>query len=391
MSEFSNNIVAALRTVLPKEKEFYPLHEPTFSGNEMKYVQDCVATAWVSSVGKYVDTFEEMLAAFTGTRRAIAVANGTAALHICLILAGVESGDEVLCPALTFVATANAIAYCGAVPHLVDSEMRTLGVDPAKLKEHLKAIAEIKNGECYNKITGRRIKSLIVMHTFGHPVDLDPILEICNEYKIKLIEDAAESIGSYYKGVHTGNHGLISSLSFNGNKTITTGGGGAIITNDEELGKLAKHITTTAKRPHKWEFYHDMIGYNYRMPNLNAALGCAQMETLPELLKKKKQVADNYKKAFAGIEGIAFYDEPPFGKSNFWLNLIMLSKENALERDNVLAATNDAGIMTRPAWLLMQKLPMYKDSPRMDLSVAEDIETRLINIPSSPNLAGKGY
>jgi len=387
----SSQVVEAIRKNCPDPEKFYPLHEPTFGGNEMKYTQDCVATAWVSSVGKYVDTFEEMLATFTGTKRAIAVANGTAALHICLILAGVKNDDEVLCPALTFVATANAIAYCGAIPHFVDSEMKTLGVDPLKLKEYLKSIAQIKDGECYNKLTGRRIKSLIVMHAFGHPVDLDPIVEICNEYNIPLIEDAAESIGSYYKRVHTGNRGIISSLSFNGNKTITTGGGGAIITNDEELGKLAKYITTTAKKPHKWEFYHDMIGYNYRMPNINAALGCAQMETLSDLLSKKKQVADNYKKAFAGIEGVEFYDEPSFGKSNFWLNLIILSKENAMERDAVLAATNDAGIMTRPAWILMQKLPMYKDCPRMDLSVAEDIEARLINIPSSPNLAGKSY
>ena len=391
MSKLSDSIVEALRTNCPDHEKFYPLHEPTFGESEMKYTQDCVATAWVSSVGKYVDTFEDMLAAFTGTKRAIAVANGTAALHICLILAGVERDDEVLCPALTFVATANAIAYCGAIPHFVDSEMKTLAVDPVKLKVYLKSNAEVKNGECYNKLTGRRIKGLIVMHPFGHPADLDPILEVCNEYNIPLIEDAAESIGSYYKGVHTGNHGIISSLSFNGNKTITTGGGGAIITNDEELGRLAKYITTTAKKPHRWEFYHDMLGYNYRMPNINAALGCGQMEALPELLKKKKQVADMYKNAFSGISGVEFYDEPIYGKSNFWLNLIMLSKENAMERDTILAATNDAGIMTRPAWILMNKLPMYKDCPKMDLAVAEDIEARLINIPSSPNLAKESY
>jgi perosamine synthetase len=383
----SHDIIELLRVNCPDSTKFYPLHEPTFAGNEIKYTNDCIATGWVSSAGKYVDLFEEKLAEFIGAKKAIAVSNGTAALHICLLLAGVSEGDEVLCPALTFIATANAISYCFATPHFVDSEYKTLGVDPKKLKEYLEGIAQIKGNECFNKNTGKRIKALVVMHTFGHAVDLDPIVDICKEYKITLIEDAAESLGSKYKGIHTGNYGLISSLSFNGNKTITTGGGGAIITNDEALGKLAKHMTTTAKIAHKWEFYHDMVGYNYRMPNLNAALGVAQMEILPDLLAKKKIVAKNYEVVFSGFEGAEFFIKPEFSDSNYWLNLILLSRGNIPERDNVLEATNTAGIMTRPAWMLMQKLPMYKDCPHDDLSVAEDLEQRLINIPSSPNLA----
>jgi len=385
--DLASRITDAIINVLPKGKSFYPLHEPTFAGNEIKYTSDCIETGWVSSAGKYVEIFEEKLAEFTGTKRAIAVSNGTAALHVCLLLANVSPGDEVLCPALTFVATANAIAYCFATPNFVDSGYTTLGVDPLKLKEYLGRISIIKGDECFNKNTGKRIKALVVMHTFGHSVDLGPIIEICKAYKITLIEDAAESLGTKYKGVHTGNSGLLSSLSFNGNKTITTGGGGAIITNDEALGKLAKHITTTAKLAHKWEFYHDMVGYNYRMPNLNAALGVAQMEILPSLLAKKKTVAKRYQQAFSGFEGAEFFAQPEFSDSNYWLNLILLSKGNSGERDNILEATNAAGIMTRPAWLLMQKLPMYKDCPHDDLSVAEDLEARLINIPSSPNLA----
>jgi perosamine synthetase len=386
-NDLASKIVDALRTVLPPDKGFIPLHEPTFAGNEIKYTEECIKTGWVSSAGKYVDLFEEKLADFTGAKRAIAVSNGTAALHVCLLLAGVVPGDEVLCPALTFIATANAISYCSATPHFIDSGYDTLGVDPAKLKDYLKHISEIKQSECYNRITGKRIGALVVMHTFGHSVDLEPIIDICKEYKIKLIEDAAESLGSKYKGVHTGNFGIISSLSFNGNKTITTGGGGAVITNDESLGKLAKHITTTAKRAHKWEFYHDMVGYNYRMPNLNAALGVAQMEILPGLLDKKKIVAGRYQKAFSELPGAEFFLQPEFSDSNYWLNVILLSKGNARERDNVLEATNSAGFMTRPAWMLMSKLPMYNNCPHDDLTVAEDLESRIINIPSSPNLA----
>lgn len=382
----TENILSAMREVLPANREFIPLHEPSFVGNEKAYVTECIETGWVSSVGKFVDTFEQNLAEFCESKRAIAVANGTAALHVCLLLAGVKYGDEVLCPSLTFIATANAISYCGAFPHFVDSEETSLGVDADKLDAYLKDIVTFKDNEPYNKNTGRRLATLVVMHAFGHPVDLDKIAEVCDKYKLKLIEDAAESLGSYYKGKHTGNRGIISSLSFNGNKTITTGGGGAIITNDEELGKLAKHITTTAKMPHRWEFRHDMVGFNYRMPNLNAALGTAQLESLPEFLRRKRALAERYAEAFKDVKGVKFFTEPSYGKSNYWLNLIMLDKENIDLRDNILAATNDSGMMTRPAWTLMHKLPMYAHCPKADVSTAEDIEARLINIPSSPNL-----
>jgi len=383
-AEFSiEAVLAALRSVLPSGKPFVPLHEPSFSGNEWAYVKECLDTGWVSSVGKFVDRFEEELAAYTGVKRAIAVVNGTAALHVCLLLAGVRSGDEVLMPALTFIATANAVSYCGAIPHFIDSEERTLGLDPHKLGSYLDDIAEVREGGCYNRLTGRRIKAVVPMHTFGHPVDLDPMCEVCGRFGIELIEDAAESLGSFYKGRHTGHWGLLSALSFNGNKTITTGGGGAILTNDEELGRLAKHITTTAKVPHRWEFNHDMAGYNYRMPNINAALGCAQLEQLHGFLAAKRDLAERYRKAFTHISGIHFFKEPANSQSNYWLNTLLTNEEYADQRDALLAVTNDAGIMTRPLWTLMHKLPMYADCPKMDLSVAESLERRLINIPSS--------
>jgi perosamine synthetase len=326
------------------------------------------------------------VAEFTDARFAVAVSNGSSALHIALLLSGVETGDEVICPALSFIATANAISYCNATPHFADSSYENLGLDAEKLASHLQEIAEIRNGKTYNKLTGKRIAAIVPMHTFGHSVDLDAILHICNTWKIPLVEDAAESLGSYYKGKHTGNHGLISCLSFNGNKTITTGGGGAIITNDEALGKLAKHITTTAKVPHKWAFVHDMVAYNYRMPNLNAALGCAQMETLPGLLEKKRKLADKYQSVFQDFVEADFFAQPKYSDSNYWLNTIILKPEFKDQRDKILDYTNENGVMTRPAWTLMTKLPMYKNCPKSDLSVALDLEQRMINIPSSPNL-----
>ena len=382
-----NAIVAALRQVLPGDRDFLPLHEPRFSGNEWSYLKQCLDTGWVSSVGAFVDRLEADLAEFAGVKRAIAVVNGTAALHICLLLAGVEAGDEVLMPALTFIATANAVSYCGAIPHFVDSEERTLGLDPARLGEHLAEIAELRADGCYNRGTGRRIRAVVPMHTFGHPVDLDPLAEICRRYRIELIEDAAESLGSFYKGRHTGNWGRVSALSFNGNKIITTGGGGAILTNDEELAARAKHLTTTAKVPHRWEFNHDLVGYNYRLPNLNAALGCAQLEQLPGFLAQKRLLAGRYREAFRGVTGVRFVCEPEFACSNYWLNALLLDEERAGERDRLLALTNDSGIMTRPAWTLMHKLPMFADCPRMELPVALSLERRLVNIPSSADLA----
>ena len=383
-------VLNILNRVIGQTDKFVSLHEPTFIGNEWGYVKECLDTGWVSSVGSYVDRFEKILAEYTGVKRAIAVVNGTAALHICLVLAGVEADDEVLLPTLTFVATPNAINYCGAIPHFVDSEEATLGLDPHKLADYLSEITEIRGGDCFNRKTGRRIKAVVPMHTYGHPVDLDPLLETCERFKLVLIEDAAESLGSYYKGKHTGQWGKLSALSFNGNKVITTGGGGAILTNDEELGTLAKHLTTTAKVPHKWEFSHDMVGYNYRLPNINAALGCAQLEQLSGFLQRKRELADAYRQEFSEMKGIQFFSEPEHTRSNYWLNALLLDDANSNQRDELLTLTNGAGVMTRPTWTLMHKLPMFKDCPRMDLSVAKNLERRLINIPSSASL-GRDY
>lgn len=380
-------IIAATRSVIGARKGFVPLHEPEFCGREREYVADCVDTGWVSSVGSYVDQIEVDLARITGVRRAIATANGTAALHICLLLAGVEPRDEVLVPALSFVATANAVAYCGAVPHFVDSEAVSLGIDAAKLDLHLREVAEIREGVCHNRITGVPIRALVVMHVFGHPSDLDALQDVARRWHIALVEDAAESLGSSYAGVHTGNRGVVSALSFNGNKLVTTGGGGAILTNDEALGVRAKHLTTTARTAHRWNFVHDEIGYNYRMPNLNAALGCAQLERLDDMLARKRVLAGRYAAAFDGVPHADFLVEPAGTRSNYWLNAIVLAPAAAKERDAVLDALNADGMMARPVWTLMHRLPMYAFAPRSDLSVAEDLESRIINLPSSPNLA----
>lgn len=378
-----DGIINAIKSVMPHHAGPVSLHEPSLGGNEWAYVKDCLDSTWVSYAGRYVDQFESMLADFTGVKKVVAVVNGTAALHMALKLVGVEPGDEVLVPALTFVATANAVTYLSATPHFVDSEERTLGLDPGKLKDYLKNIAQVDSDGCINKFSGRRIKAVIPVHVFGHPVDLDPLIEICQAYKINMVEDAAESLGSYYQGRHTGNWGKLSILSFNGNKTVTTGGGGAIITNDERLGKLAKHLTSTAKTPHRWEYKHDVIGYNYRLPNINAALGCAQMEQLPKFLEQKRGLANRYQNAFQGIGGLRFFSEPSFAKSNYWLNVLLLDEAFAEKREVVLEKTNDNGIMTRPAWTLMNELPMFKDCPAMDLDCAENLSKRLINIPSS--------
>lgn len=379
-------VLEGLRTVLSPGQGAYPLHEPYFGGNEWAYVRDCIDTGWVSSVGRYVDLFEEQLATYTGVKRAVAVVNGTAALHICLQLVGVKPGDEVLIPALTFVATANAVVYCGATPHLVDSEEKTLGIDPRKLADYLYEISEIRDGVCINKQTRRPIRAVVPMHTYGHPVDLDPLVEVCSRFSLGLIEDAAESLGSFYKGKHTGHWGRVTALSFNGNKTITTGGGGAILTNDVALGAFAKHLTTTAKCPHQWAFNHDMVGYNYRLPNINAALGCAQLEQLPIFLKKKRGLAETYQRVFSGINGVSFFVEPEFAHSNYWLNVLLLDEKHTSQRETLLESTNTCGIMTRPTWTLMHQLPMFRHCPMMNLDVAESLQRRLINIPSSAGL-----
>lgn len=374
-------VLAALRRVTGNAPA--PLHAPEFKGNEWVYLKECLDSTFVSSVGQFVDRFEAELAGFTGAQHVIAVVNGTAALHVALLLAGVKREDEVLVPALTFVATANAICYCGAVPHLVDAEPKTLGVDAIRLYEYLRANTEQVNGQCINKATGRVIRALVPMHTFGHPSDIEGLLKLAVDFKLALIEDAAESLGSYYHGRHTGSFGLIGTLSFNGNKTITTGGGGALLINDRELALRAKHLTTTAKLPHVWEYQHDEIGFNYRLPNINAALGCAQLERLPRLLADKRNLYELYRAALAGVTGVSLFVEPHGCISNYWLQALVLDRANADERDALLAATNSEGIMTRPVWTLMHRLAPFAGVPRMDLSCAEDLEQRIINIPSS--------
>jgi aminotransferase in exopolysaccharide biosynthesis len=302
------------------------------------------------------------------------------------MLAGVEQGDEVLVPALSFVATANAVAHCGASPHFVDSEEKTLGINAAKLHDYLEASTERLGGATVNKATGCVIRAMVPMHTFGHPVDLDGIAEVAREFGIAMVEDAAESLGSYYHDRHTGTVGILGTFSFNGNKTITTGGGGAIVTNDAELARRAKHLTTTAKLPHQWEYRHDEVGYNYRMPNINAALGCAQLEQLPGFLVDKRRLYGKYADAFADLDGLILFAEPAGCRSNYWLQTLLLDEEHARLRDAVLKATNDAGVMTRPAWVLLNELPMYRGCPAMDLTVAQSLSRRLINIPSSSNI-----
>jgi aminotransferase in exopolysaccharide biosynthesis len=362
------------------------LHEPSFSGNEWLYLKECLDSTFVSSVGKFVDRFEADLALYTGAKHAIAVVNGTAALHIALKLAGVESEHEVLTPALTFVATANAVTYCGAIPHFIDSETTNLGIDLEKLREYLLLNTEQQNASCVNRTSGRVIKAIIPMHAFGHPVDLNGLLDLADQFNLAVVEDAAESLGSFYRGQHTGTFGLLGTLSFNGNKTITTGGGGAILTNNSELARKAKHLTTTAKLPHTWEYCHDQIAYNYRMPNLNAALGCAQLEGLNEALLSKRRLFELYAAAFSDLEGVDLVSEPEHCKSNYWLQTLLLDREHSKSRNKILETTNAAGYMTRPAWTLMHELIPFKNCPRMDLRGATDLSMRLINIPSSSNL-----
>ena len=383
-ADLADQVITAIRAVVgtgPVE-----LHEPSFSGNEWLYLKECLDSTFVSSVGKFVDRFELDLANFTGARHVVAVINGTAALHIALKLAGVQAGDEVLIPSLTFVATANAVTYCNATPHFVDSEAVTLGVDAAKLRDYLISHTDQRAGQCINRATGQVIRVLVTMHTFGHPVDVEGLLAIAHDFNITLVEDAAESLGSYYHGQHTGTFGLLGTLSFNGNKTITTGGGGAILTNDSALARHAKHLTTTAKLPHAWEYRHDEIGYNYRLPNLNAALGCAQLEQLPTMLAAKRELFARYQNYFSQVVGVKLMAEPAQSQSNYWLQTLLLNADHADQRDAVLKATNDAGFMTRPAWILMNELAPYKDCPRMDLATAQSLTQRLINIPSSSGL-----
>lgn len=374
-------IVQAIRSVVGEGNAV--LHEPRFAGNEWIYLKDCLDSTFVSSVGRYVDRFEADLAAFTGARHAVAVVNGTAALHVALQLAGVQAEDEVLMPALTFVATANAVAYCGATPHFVDSEERTLGLDPQALRDYLRATTELRGGNCVNLATGRVIRAVIPMHAFGHPVDIEGVLALARDFRLEVVEDATESLGSTVHGKHAGTFGRMGVLSFNGNKVITTGGGGAILTDDPELAKHAKHLTTTAKLPHRWAYVHDEIGYNYRLPNINAALGCAQLEQLAGFVEAKRRLYERYQTAFADIPEARILVEPEGCRSNYWLQTLLLEESAADLRDELLQVTNDAGLMTRPVWMLMHSLPPYRACPSMPLPVSESLEKRIINLPSS--------
>ena len=375
-----SHIINHIKSLFPNQS-FIPLHEPRFIGNEKKYVADAIDSTFVSSVGAYVNRFEEMMQDITGAKYAIATVNGTAALHMALIVAGVKQGDEVLSQDLTFIATANAISYIGAKPVFLDIDRKTLGLSAEKLEAFLQEFGQRADGATFNSKTGNRIAACVPMHSFGFPCEIDRIAAICQEWNIPLVEDAAESLGSYYKGKHTGDFGLLGTFSFNGNKTVTCGGGGAIVTNDERIAKLAKHLTTQAKTPHAWEFNHDYIGYNYRMPNLNAALACAQLEQLNVFVENKRELAENYKNFFEGIEEIEFVAESKDAKANYWLNTLLL--ESKEERDSFLAEANNNGVMTRPAWTLMHKLPMFQDCLWVDLEVSQWVEDRLVNIPSS--------
>ncbi len=379
----AREIVEALRSVAPNGGL---LHAPTLEGNAWAYVKKCLDTGWVSTAGAFVERFEAMLCEVTGAAHAITTVNGTAALHAGLMLAGVGPEDEVIVPALSFVAPANAVAYVGAVPHFADCEERTMGIDPARLASYLEEIAEPRDGGCLNRRTGRRIAALICVHVFGHPADLDALSEVCARFGITLIEDAAESLGTLYKGRHTGCDGLLAALSFNGNKIATTGGGGAILTDDAALADEARHMTTTAKLPHAWEFDFDRIGYNYRLPNINAALGCAQLECLEAFVARKRALAEAYRRAFAGVAGVRVFEEPDFARGNYWLNVILIDRDRASAKDAVLETLNQAGFQSRPAWKPLHRLPMFAECPRMELPLAEDLYARLINIPSGAGL-----
>jgi aminotransferase in exopolysaccharide biosynthesis len=387
MSKEFQSVVDFTRSVFGDA--FIPLHRPVFEGNERAYLVDCIDSNFVSSVGARVTEFEQLVAAFCGAKYAIATVNGTAALHVALELVGVHRDDEVLTQALSFVATCNAVSYTGARPVFVDVDRDTMGMSPVALRAFLTAHAERREGQAFNKSTGRRFAACVPMHTFGHPCRIEEIAAVCADYGIPLVEDAAESLGSYVGSRHTGTFGKLGTLSFNGNKVITTGGGGMIITDDEQLAKRAKHITTTAKIPHPYEFAHDEVGYNYRMPNLNAALGCAQMERLPEFLAVKADVAERYRE-FCSSSGFTFVAARDGTTSNFWLNALVM--ESVQERDAFLKFTNDQGVMTRPIWKLMTALPMFAHCQHDGLANSHWLEERIVNIPSSvPDHALKAF
>ena len=376
--------LAVLKSVLGESGSSpIALHEPNIGQRENELVSKCLSSGWVSSVGEYISEFETGLAKFTNSKHAIAIVNGTAALHLALHAVGVKPGDEVLVPTLSFVATANSVSHCGAIPHFVDSDPETLGLDPLALREHLSANASLRDGELHNTTTGRRIRAVVPMHTFGHPMQIAALIDVAKEYNLTVVEDAAESIGSFVGKVHTGTFGKCGTLSFNGNKTITTGGGGAILTNDDELAKRIRHLATTAKVPHDYEYIHDAVAFNYRMPNINATLGCAQLSRLDDFLSAKRILAKKYAEGFSNARSMQFVTEPHGTTSNYWLNTIRLNKPDLALRDELLSAARADGYMCRPAWNLLHTLPMHESSPRAKLPVAQNLWQSLINIPSS--------
>ena len=372
-------VIKFIRSIYDKDK-FIPLHEPRFVGNEKKYLNECIDSTFVSSVGKFVDEFEKKIAKYTGAKYAVATNNGTSAIHISLIVGGVKQDDEVITQPVNFVACCNAISYCNAKPIFIDVDKDSMGLSPSALKFFLENNTTIKNKQCINNKTKKTIKACVPMHSYGHPCKIDEIKKICDEYCIFLIEDAAESVGSFYKDKHTGTFGQLGTLSFNGNKIITAGGGGCIITNNEIFAKKAKHLTTTAKVPHKWNFNHDMVGYNYRMPNLNAALLVAQLEKLNGFITNKRNLANKYETFFKSMD-YNFFKEPEDSRSNYWLNSIIL--KDKIQRDKFLEETNSNGVMTRPVWTLMNKLPMFSGAQCDDLKNSKWLEERVVNIPSS--------
>jgi perosamine synthetase len=378
----NSEIIDFIKSIYNKKK-FIPLHEPRFSGNEKKYLNECIDSTFVSSVGKFVDEFEEKIAKYTGAKYAVATVNGTLALHLSLILAKVDKDSEVITQPLTFVATCNAISYCNAKPIFIDVDKDTMSLSPAALQFFLEKNTIFKNNKCINKKTKKIIKACVPMHSYGHPCRIDEIKKILKRYNIFLIEDAAESLGSFYKNKHTGTFGELGVISFNGNKIVTAGGGGCIITNNKTLAKKAKYLSTTAKIPHKWDFNHDMVGYNYRMPNLNAAFLVAQLEKLNDFIINKRNLANKYETFFKDTV-YNFFKEPKNSRSNYWLNSIIL--KNKTQRDKFLKETNFNGVMTRPIWILMNKLPMFKDAQCDDLKNSKWLAERVVNIPSSVTL-----
>ena len=389
--ELVRSVLTRIESVIGAAERPVPLHEPLFRGNEWLYVKDCLDRRWVSSAGQYVDRLERAMESVTGAAHAVAVVNGTAALHLCLRLVGVTAGDEVLLPALSFVATANAVSYLGAIPHFVDVEEQTLGIDAAKLRNWLSRNTQARHDSTYNRQSGRRLAAIIPMHTFGHPVDMQSLLAVTQELSLPVVEDAAESLGSLYQGRHTGRFGQCAALSFNGNKIATTGGGGALLTEDHELAGRAKHLSTTAKLAHPWQYEHDLVGYNYRMPNINAALGCAQLEQLDDVLSCKRALARRYQKAFAGLTDARIFCESADARSNYWLNLLLLGGKHGDLLQPLLDAAHAAGILVRPAWRPLHTLPMYRDCPRMELTNTESLAQRIVCLPSSPSLAMANY